>query len=36
MKQKRKGVKGGYAIDKPASKIKLSNIFLAVNEEIKT
>ena len=31
-----RGVKGGYALDKPASEIKLSNIFLAVNEEIKT
>ena len=31
-----RGVKGGYALDKPASEIKLSNIFKAVNEEIKT
>ena len=31
-----RGVKGGYALDKPASEIKLSNNFLAVNEEIKT
>ena len=31
-----RGVKGGYALDKPASEIKLSNIFIAVNEEIKT
>ena len=31
-----RGVKGGYTLDKPASEIKLSNIFLAVNEEIKT
>ena len=31
-----RGVKGGYALDKPASEIKLSNIFLAVNEEVKT
>ena len=31
-----RGVKGGYALDKPASDIKLSNIFQAVNEEVKT
>ena len=31
-----RGVKGGYALLKPASEIKLSNIFKAVNEEIKT
>ena len=31
-----RGVKGGYALDKPASEIKLSNIFQAVNEEVKT
>ena len=31
-----RGVKGGYALDRPASEIKLSNIFHAVNEEIKT
>ena len=31
-----RGVKGGYALDKPASEIKLSNIFKAVNEEVKT
>ena len=31
-----RGVKGGYALEKPASEIKLSNIFFAVNEEIKT
>ena len=31
-----RGVKGGYAIERPASEIKLSNIFHAVNEEIKT
>ena len=31
-----RGVKGGYALEKPASEIKLSNIFYAVNEEIKT
>ena len=31
-----RGVKGGYALEKPASEIKLSNIFQAVNEEIKT
>ena len=31
-----RGVKGGYALEKPASEIKLSNIFKAVNEEIKT
>ena len=30
-----RGVKGGYALDKPASEIKLSNIFKAVNEEVK-
>ena len=30
-----RGVKGGYALDKPASEIKLSNIFQAVNEEVK-
>ena len=29
-------IKGGYALEKPASEIKLSNIFHAVNEEIKT
>ena len=27
-----RGVKGGYALEKPASEIKLSNIFQAVNE----
>ena len=31
-----RGVKGGYALDRPASEIKLSNIFHAVNEEVKT
>ena len=31
-----RGVKGGYALERPASEIKLSNIFLAVDEEIKT
>ncbi len=31
-----RGVKGGYALNVPASEIKLSNIFFAVNEEIKT
>ena len=31
-----RGVKGGYALDRPASEIKLSNIFQAVNEEVKT
>ena len=31
-----RGVQGGYALDKPASEIKLSNIFHAVNEEVKT
>ena len=31
-----RGVKGGYALEKPASEIKLSNIFYAVNEEVKT
>ena len=29
-------MKGGYALNIPASEIKLSNIFFAVNEEIKT
>ena len=31
-----RGVKGGYALEKPASEIKLSNIFYAVNEDVKT
>ncbi len=31
-----RGVKGGYALEKPASEIKLSNIFYAVKEEVKT
>ena len=31
-----RGVKGGYALNLPASEIKLSKIFYAVNEEIKT
>ena len=31
-----RGVKGGYAVEKPAAEIKLSNIFHAVNEEVKT
>ena len=31
-----RGVKGGYALEKPASEIRPSNIFHAVNEEVKT
>ena len=31
-----RGVKGGYALEKPASEIELTNIFYAVNEEVKT
>jgi len=31
-----RGVKGGYALERPASEIKLSYIFHAVNEEVKT
>ena len=31
-----RGVKGGYALVRPASEIRLSNIFHAVNEEVKT
>tara|TARA_B100001121_G_C18612649_1_gene585209 strand:- start:131 stop:544 length:414 start_codon:yes stop_codon:yes gene_type:complete len=31
-----RGVNGGYTLNKPASQIKLSNIFVAVNEEVKT
>ncbi len=31
-----RGVKGGYVLERPASEIKLSNIFYAVNEEVKT
>ena len=31
-----RGVKGGYALEKSAAEIKLSNIFHAVNEEVKT
>ncbi len=31
-----RGVKGGYVLERPASEIKLSNIFHAVNEEVKT
>ena len=31
-----RGVKGGYALEKPASEIKLSNIIYAVDEEVKT
>ena len=31
-----RGVKGGYALEKPASEIKLSNIFQAENEKVKT
>ena len=31
-----RGVKGGYALEKSASEIRLSNIFHAVNEEVKT
>ncbi len=31
-----RGSQGGYVLDKPAAEIKLSNIFYAVDEEIKT
>ena len=31
-----RGAKGGYVLEKPASEIKLSNIILAVNDEVKT
>ena len=31
-----RAVKGGYALERPASEIRLSNIFYAVNEEVKT
>jgi len=31
-----RGATGGYLLEKPASEIKLSNIFYAVNEEVKT
>ena len=31
-----RGAAGGYFLEKPASEIKLSNIFYAVNEEVKT
>ena len=31
-----RGSQGGYVLDKPATEIKLSNIFYAVNEEVKT
>ena len=31
-----RGVKGGYILEIPASQIRLSNIFQAVNEEVKT
>ena len=31
-----RGAKGGYILEKPASGIKISNIILAVDEEIKT
>ena len=31
-----RGSHGGYVLDKPATEIKLSNIFYAVDEEIKT
>tara|TARA_Y100001970_G_scaffold269762_1_gene362744 strand:+ start:1040 stop:1447 length:408 start_codon:yes stop_codon:yes gene_type:complete len=31
-----RGVKGGYTLEIPASQIRLSNIFQAVNEEVKT
>ena len=31
-----RGVRGGYILNLPASEIKISNIFFAVNEEIKT
>ena len=31
-----RGSKGGYTLEKPASEIKLSNIFYAVEEEVRT
>ncbi|MAJ85493.1 MAG: [Fe-S]-binding protein [Candidatus Pelagibacter sp.] len=31
-----RGSQGGYVLEKPASEIKISNIFYAVDEEIKT
>ena len=31
-----RGSQGGYVLEKPATDIKISNIFCAVNEEIKT
>ena len=31
-----RGSQGGYVLEKPATDIKISNIFYAVNEEIKT
>ena len=31
-----RGSHGGYTLEKPASQIKLSNIFIAVDEEIRT
>tara|TARA_Y100000992_G_scaffold300247_1_gene268507 strand:- start:347 stop:760 length:414 start_codon:yes stop_codon:yes gene_type:complete len=31
-----RGASGGYVLNKPASQIKLSYIFLAVNEEVRT
>jgi len=31
-----RGANGGYVLEKSASEIKLSNIILAVNEEVKT
>ncbi len=31
-----RGSQGGYVLEKPATEINLSNIFYAVNEEIKT
>ena len=31
-----RGSQGGYTLEKPASQIKLSNIFVAVNEEVRT
>ena len=31
-----RGSRGGYTLEKPASEIKLSNIFYAVEEEVRT
>ena len=31
-----RGANGGYVLEKPASEIRLSNIILAVNEEVRT